>query len=278
MVVCSSCKNKTSSERCTNKALVNFTFCKTHMKSKNPRLWSVVNNIEPNVIKIQKVWKGYRVRNWIKLAGPGVMKPSIRNNTEDMFSMEERVHPLDYFGFEEEGKVYWFEIKTFLHYLMTVEELNNPYTRKELTIETRKRARSLYIRRRLHKLPVSCNNEEKSILEKTTANWRIISQILEENGFSDVNSLLFESLNNVQLYILTTMISNDVKAWAAEHTNIQSQRFKFFHWLTKLSTFVHSNDRISSSYSTAKVLLTILHDSVEPYSLCFIIVSALYRL
>jgi hypothetical protein len=248
------------------------------MKSKNPRLWTVVNNIEPNVIKIQKIWKGHRIRKWIKLAGPGVFKPEIRNNTEDMYTMDERVHPLEYFGFEEEGKTYWFDVRTFLHYLMTADELINPYTRKELTIETRKRARSLYILRKIHRLPVSCNNDEKSILEKTTANWRSISQILEENGFSDVNPLLFESLNNVQLYILTTMISNDVKAWSAEHTNIQSQRCKFFHWFTKLTKFVYSNDRISSSYSTAKVLLTILHDSVEPYSLCFIIVSALYRL
>jgi hypothetical protein len=250
-----------------------------HIKSKAPRIWSVVNNVEPRIIKIQKLWRGYKVRNWIKLAGPGAMKPSIRNNTEDMFSMEERVSPLEYFGFEEEGKVYWFEIRTFLQYMDTAKELTNPYTRKELSLETRKRARALFILRKIHKLPVYCNIQpEKSMGHVTSRMWKVVSQIIEENGFSDINPLLFESLNNAQFFILTTMIANDAKAWAAEHKSIQSQRWKYFNWLTKLSKFVYASDRVSSSYSCGKVLSTILCDSAEPYSMCFIIISAMYRL
>ena len=74
------------------------------------------------------------------------------------------------------------------------------------------------------------------------------------------------------------MISNDIKIWAAEHKSILSQRWKYFNWLKKLTRFVYENDKIASSYSTAKVLSTILCDSVEPYSICFVIVSAMYRL
>lgn len=279
MTICTSCKNKTSLERCTNNSIPNFKLCKRHIKSKTPRIWSVVNNVEPKVIKVQKIWRGYSVRNWIKLAGPGVMKPSIRNNTEDMFSMEEKVHPLEYFGFEEEGKVYWFDIRTFLQYMATAKELVNPYTRKPLTHETRKRARTLSIFRRIRKLPVYCNVQQvETIIEKTSTLWKTVSDIIEENGFADINPLIFESLNNVQFFILMTMISNDAKAWAAEHKSIQSQRWKYFNWLTKLAKFVYTSDRVSSSYSCGKVLSTILCDSVEPYSMCFIIISAMYRL
>ncbi len=274
-----SCKNKTSSDRCSNKALLNFTMCKIHIKSKSPRIWSIVNNIDPKIIKVQKLWRGYKVRNWIKLAGPGAMKPGIRNNTEDMFSMEQHVLPTEYFGFEEDGKVYWFDIRTFLQYMNTSSNLINPYTRKELTIGTRKRARELCIRRRINKLPIYCNvQSDKSFLQVTSDLWKTVSQVIEENGFHDVNPLLFESLNNVQLFVVMTMISNDIKIWAAEHKSILSQRWKYFNWLKKLTRFVYENDKTASSYSTAKVLSTILCDSVEPYSICFVIVSAMYRL
>lgn len=279
MTVCTSCKNKTSLERCTNKALANFTMCKMHVKSKNPRVWSTVNNIDPKVLMIQRIWRGHRIRRWIKLGGPGATEPKIRHNTEDMCTMEENVHPLEYFGFEEDTKVYWFDIRTFLQYMNTAKQLVNPYTRKELTLETRKRARTLYVLRRIHKLPVVCDVQpNRSIVDVTTNLWRVVSHIIEENGFSDINPLLFESLNNVQLFILTTMISNDIKAWAAEHKSIQSQRWKYFNWSSKLTKFVYENDRESISYSTAKVLSTILYDSVEPYSVCFIIISAMFRL
>jgi hypothetical protein len=36
--------------------------CGKHVKSKYPRLWNVVNNIDKNVILISKIWKGYFIR------------------------------------------------------------------------------------------------------------------------------------------------------------------------------------------------------------------------
>jgi hypothetical protein len=109
--------------------------------------------------------------------------------------------------------------------------------------------------------------------------WLQLVQIIEENGFFNVNPNVFLGLNKTQLYILLTMILNDIKTWAAEHKDKNSKRFLYAFWVQNImNKYENTQNMQQYSFYVSTILLTILYNSVEPYSLCFIIMSALYRL
>lgn len=281
MITCCSCKNKTSTDRCTNKVLRGLLFCGTHARVKNPKVWIDVNRLSDKVILIQKLWRGYCVRNWLNLSGPGVLKRSICHNEEELVTFEDKasVHPLDYFAFEEAGKVYWFDIRSLVQNSMTKLQPENPYTRKQLSFDTRQRMRRLSVRRiynglrNLHTdLPPMSADDMINIV------WLNVCQIIEENGFFDLTPNYFTALNRSQLYIFNQLIHRDLIAWAAEHTGNQSRRKRYIGWLYRLrGQYLAGTSHSLLSYMTAKCLLSILNDSREQYSVCFIIMSALHR-
>ena len=279
---CLSCKNKTSSERCRNKSLLGLKFCGVHSKIKNPRLWVDINDINSKTILISKIWRGYFVRKCLRLAGDGVLKRSLCNNEDELVSFESisKVHPLDYFGFEENGKVYGFHICSILGIVNRAIAPQNPYTREPLDIQTRKRLREIYGFRFRNKLPIYHEDSKLNGTENILTNrWLQLSQIIEENGFYNLNPNVFLGLNKSQLYIFLSMISDDMKTWAAEHVNKKSSRFIFIFWLKSILN-KHSTAQTVQEYSfyVSSILLTILYNSVEPYNICFIIMSSLYRL
>lgn len=281
LIKCLSCKNKRSIERCPNSALSGIKFCGVHSKIKNVRLWIDMNNIEPKVVLISKIWRGYSVRKCIKLAGPGILKRSQCNNADEIMSFEPiaKVSPSDYFGFEEKGKVYGFHICSILDILNRSKDPQNPYTREPLDMQTRKRLRELYGYRIRARLPTNHEDSKFVGVENILANrWLQLSQIIEENGFYNLNPNMFLGLNKSQLYILLNMISNDMKTWASEHDST-SRRFLYCFWIKNILN-KHSMSRSVEEYSfyVSTILLTILYNSVEPYNIAFIIMSALYRL
>ena len=227
---CASCRNKTSKDRCPNNALPGIKFCGVHSKLKTHRLWTDVNDIQRRVILISKIWKGYFIRKHLKLAGPGVLKRSVCHNQEELLSLEpiSGVNPFDYFGFQENDKVYGFSIRTVLDILNRNFIPVNPYTRQPLSIEARRRLRELYGYRFRNKLPIFYENNKLVGGDQILSNrWLQLVQIIEENGFFNVNPNVFLGLNKTQLYILLTMILNDIKTWAAEHKDKNSKRFLY---------------------------------------------------
>lgn len=278
---CLSCKNKTSVERCRNNSLIGIKFCGVHSKIKNPRLWVDVNNIESKVILISKIWKGYCVRKCLRLAGRSVLNRSLCNNTDEIMSFESiaKVHPLDYFGFEESGKTYGFHICSILDFINRSDYPKNPYTREPLDIATRKRLREVYGYRIRNKLATFHEDSKLTGAENILTNrWLQLTQIIEENGFYNLNSNIFLGLNKSQLYVFLNMISDDMKTWAAEHDS-KSKRFLYCFWIKNIMNKYSSSRSVQEySFYVSTILLTILYNSVEPYNICFIIMSALYRL
>jgi hypothetical protein len=279
---CLSCKNKTSNDQCRNNSLVGIVFCGIHSKIKNPRLWVNINNVELKVLLISKMWKGYSVRKCLRLAGSGVLKRSICNNTDEIMSFEPiaKVSPSDYFGFEEKNKTYGFHICSILDIVNRSTIPQNPYTREPLDMQTRMRLRELYGYRIRNSLPTYHEDSKLVGCENILANrWLQLSQIIEENGFYNLNSNVFLGLNKSQLYIFLNMIFNDMKTWAAEHKNKSSKRFLYSYWIRNILN-KHSSSRSLQEYSfyVSTILLTILYNSTEPYNISFIIMSSLYRL
>lgn len=282
MVLCGSCKNKTSNERCSNNALPGLSLCGKHARVKSPRLWTAINGIDSKVTTISKIWKGYFIRKQLQLAGPGVLNRSVCNNSEELVSLEPitTIHIFDYFGFEENGKIYGFDIRTILDGLHRNLIPTNPYTRQPLSIPVRRRLREIYNYRRRNDIETTYkNNIIKNIDDILLNRWTQICQVAEEHGFFNIHPNFFLSLNKTQLYVLLAMINNDLKTWAAEHEPIHSKRFLYVFWTTtSLKKFSSQTSVTEYSFFVSSVLLSILYNSVEPYTICFIIMSALYRL
>jgi hypothetical protein len=257
-------------------------FCGKHAKTKNKRLWADVNNGNQKATVIQKIWRGYFLRHRLKLAGEGILNRKDCHNTEELVTLDDKtkVYPLDYFSFREADKLYWFDVRSMYHILKRSSKPENPYTRQALTIETRRRLRDVCrIRKKLglenyHDPPLTDHFSEL-VNEK----WLTICQIIEENGFFDMNHLMFSSLSRSQLYVLLNLIQLDMVSFATEHS-IRSKRYQYLQWLrSSLSNFEKNRtNRLQCSWSASKVLLSILYDCHENYPVCFIIVSAICRL
>lgn len=277
MNTCFSCKNKTSTDRCTVPCIPGLAFCGRHVRSKRPRLWTVINRVDEKALLIQRMWKGYMVRHRLKLAGPGVLKRSLCHNEEELVLLEDAksVHPFDYFSFEEGGKVWWFDVRSIIGCLNSSLVPSNPYTRQPLSMDVRTRLRTVYKYRLRNKLRTTHPGPVKPIPELLEFQWLRLSQILAENGFEDARPALFNRLNKTQLYILLSYISRDMRELASEHPKT-SMRHRYARSLKREYDLFYefTNPRLQFSI----VMVNILHHSVDPYPVCFIIMSALFRL
>jgi hypothetical protein len=156
----------------------------------------------------------------------------------------------------------------------------NPYTRQPLSIDDRKRLREIYSYRVRHKLPTSYEHNTLRTTDIILTNrWTQLCQIVEENGFFNINPNIFLGLNKSQLYAFLAMIHNDLKTWAAEHKPPHSKRFLYVFWSNNVMKKYSTAQTVAEySFFVSSILLSILYDSVEPYTICFILMSALYRL
>lgn len=266
---CSSCKNSSSTDQCPNPALPSLQFCGKHVKIKSPRIWAEVNNVVPKVIQIQKIWKGYFLRKQLQYAGVGVLKRSVCQNDDELISLESKDHynPLDYFSFEENGKIWWFSISTLARIVFETMKPVNPYTRQPISVETRRRLRDVC---RMKRIQIHSSG--------TTVVWTQVCQILEENGFESVNPILFQSLSRPHFMTFLILLRNDIEALQSESPkNLFYKRILeiFRHVLKKYTPFSGQTD---ASMKTSVLLYNCLRKIPNPYPLCFAIMSAYTRL
>lgn len=267
-MLCSSCKNKSSIDQCTSTALKGFLFCGKHLKMRNKKLWSVVCPNRKYAILIQKIWRGYFFRKWLKLCGSGVLNRSVCHNEEELVTLESKnaITPTDYFSITESEKVYWFNVISINQW--TRNNMTNPYTRQPFAIDDRIRLRELCRIRRKFNFQ-TLNNSDNSIAGK----WVEICHIIEENGFFDMDSLFFQDLSKTGLFHLTSIILKDLIAY----TSGNPRRQKYVDIIkSKLQKAKSVNNSFSESLANA--LLLILYDCPNNYDICFIIVSARCRL
>lgn len=266
-MLCISCQNASSSDRCRTVAINGLQFCGKHVKVKNPRVWTEVNNVNPKVILIQKVWRGFHIRNCISDCGPGVLKRSVCHNDEEMVTMEskDRQYPLDYFSFEEGGKVFWFDVDSIRKCVFDKMASVNPYTRQPITLETRRRLRKV------------CFRKKWGRITDPSKVWIQVCQILEENGFEEMNPMIFESLNKTQFSIFLSLLRSDLEAIAAESPTHKARLFTLAavkHIIKRYTPFI---DQLDASRKVGMFLYNILY-LPNPYPSCFAIMSSRTRL
>lgn len=276
---CEACRRKGSKDRCPNKSLVGLRFCGKHVKSKKVSIWSEVNDLKTPAIKITKIWRGYSIRKRLDLAGPGVLNRKICHNDEELVSMEEKtqLHPLEYFSFKENDKIWWFDIRSILSCFRTNLIPSNPYTRKPLDLETRHRLRELYKFRLRHKLPTYHEaSQKKTVNDLIEYQWMRVCQNLHENGFEgDITPRTICSLSKTQLFLAMTYFLRDATELIYERPKCLTRR-KYLRRIERDYYFFFQAPSAHLLFST--LLLSIFNDTVEPYPYAFIFMSSLFRL
>jgi hypothetical protein len=282
MTKCSACKNKSSNLRCENNCLTGLLFCGIHSKTKSPRLWSTVNNIDKKIVLVQKVWRGYHIRYLLKLAGPGVLNRKICNNSEELFTFDEAktVNPFDYFSFEENSKVYWFDIRSLIQCLDTSDELTNPYTRQSISSDVKKRLSKLFSYRLRRKLPTFHTEPPlKPVSEILINRFRHISHILQANDFFEIKVDNFLSIGPINIRFYLISLIHGFKLWSVEHCmKPDSQRHRYLLYVESIYKKFNNCSYNHYLYIISSVLLSILNDCSDPFQPCFIIMSGLYSL
>jgi len=219
------------------------------------------------------------VRTHLKRAGPGVLKRSLCHNDEELVSMDSKNQhdPFEFFSFHEGEKIWWFDICSILSCLDGALHPVNPYTRQLLSVDTRRRLRTV-LSSRLHRhMKTSHVPKNLSFDGLVELNWTRVSQVLHENGFEDVEPRMFSRLTKSNLLVLLGYLVVDMGILASEHPK-SSKRHLYHAILKREHGVANITTGRTSQIQVSSLISGMMHDMVDPYPFCFLVMSALYRL
>jgi hypothetical protein len=255
-----------------------MTLCGRHarVKPENLVLWSTVHQPKTaSVIKIQSVVRGWLLRQRLKMSGPGVLNRKAVSNTEDLETFDDvnRVNPFDYFGFEENGKLWWFRFHTLWKWSVRSVAPTNPYTKVPLSSETRKRLRALWAYNHRHRIETP--DETVGVEDRIIQRWNVICQLFHDNGFGEFQPRMFMRMSKSDYVLFFRMIHDDLAIAFPEKSRVRHICSRYCLQIMSSSHSVSSMLYLLRATWILHLLTTIPKD---PYILCFTMMSALYRL
>ena len=275
MTTCASIKKKGSLEQCLAKPLVGHTLCGRHARAKYITLWADIHkNKTSKIEKLQALIRGWLIRRRLHYSGPGVLSRKNLANDEDLETCEEfsKEYPLDYFAFEENGKIWWFHFPTLWKWCLRSSQPTNPYTKVLLTQDTRKRIRSVWSYRFRNKLPLP--EEPSAFPDRITGRWNIICQLFSDYGFGNIDPRMFVGMSKSQYHVVFRFLRDDM-----EIVYPSSNVTKLFV-IKQCNRMIHNINLVQSNIyvlNSAYVIMVMLLYPKDPYILAFSVLSALYR-
>ena len=272
---CAAVKRVGSTEPCIATALRGHTLCGRHARMRSPVLWVDANRSRtPPIVKIQACARGWLVRKRLWYAGPGVLFRRDLANDEDIITCTEKdkVHPLDFFSFVENDKVWWFEFSSLWTWCSRNEEPTNPYTKVRLSADTRKRLRTVwgYKRRHREELPPESQSYEERLRHRVN----ILCQHFADYGFDGVYPETLMRFTKDDYITLFVLLQRDI-----ETVIPQSNPFRVI-----LSYLCANRVRVATGtpptnyvLQCISLLLHIVTLYKDPYVITFSILSAYYR-
>ena len=274
MVQCASVKKRGSKDPCTSTALIGHTLCGRHARMKDPELWVAVHPTPP-ITKVQALFRGWLVRNRLSHAGFGVVSRKGLANDEDIitFNEKERVHPMDYISFEENGKHWWFEFGSLWTWCMRNYTPVNPYTKVPLKAETRKRLRAIwgYKKRNLEPVPL----ESEVFIDRVRHRLNILTQHFADYGFVEVYPEHFIDFTRNDYKTMFILLHRDIETVIPASDPFR-QRIAMLCGNRAFAPNVFQKDTIFilNCLNTLLHIITLYRD---PYTITFSILSVLYR-
>ena len=274
MVQCASVKKRGSKDPCTSTALIGHTLCGRHARMKDPELW-VAFHPTPPITKVQALFRGWLVRKRLSHAGFGVLSRKGLANDEDIisFTEKERVHPMDYISFEENGKHWWFEFGSLWTWCMRNYTPVNPYTKVPLKAETRKRLRAIwgYKKRNLEPVPL----ESEIFIDRVRHRLNILTQHFADYGFVEVYPEHFIDFTRNDYKTMFILLNRDIETVIPASDPFR-QRIAMLcgNRAFTPNTFQKDTLFILNCLNTLLHIITLYRD---PYTITFSILSVLYR-
>jgi hypothetical protein len=268
MVRCAAVKKKGSVNQCAANAVFGHSFCGTHARAKSAQIWKDVQLVDLRVVKCQAIARGWILRQHLRLAGPGVLNRKDLANDDDLLTCEEatKQHPLSYFAFNENGKVWWFDFATIWVWSLKSFEPVNPYTRTPLTPETRKRLKEMWHYRIRNGYPIPQDPAE--VDERMRIRWNFLCQTFIDNGFVDVTPSQFLRLSK----------SSHVAMWRFMLEDVENTKGPYKAWCNyMLSPELLRANSPSYIVNSLRVLMRYVGRCKDPYVIIFSVMSAIYR-
>lgn len=97
--------------------------------------------------KIQKVFRGWIIRNLIKLKGPGLKNPGICVNDKDFVTMEplNEISVSNFYSYKDSKDfIYGFDIASLIHIIKSNNKLQNPYNREKINQQMTDQIKKVY--------------------------------------------------------------------------------------------------------------------------------------
>jgi hypothetical protein len=240
-----------------------------------PTLWVDIRNQHATGLpRIQACVRGWILRNRLKLAGPGVLSRKNLVNDEELVSgnEKERQHPLDYFAFEENSKVWWFSFSSIWKLSAQNFEPSNPYTKEPLSKETRNRIRAIWAYNNRNGIS---HIEESNIFEdRLRTRLNNICQTFVDHGFTDVRPNAFIGFRRADYSTAFVLLSRDIETVYSAHAPFREKALRLCHKMTHECRHLENHVYVLHSLYILKWLLSLHKD---PYVMSFSILSALYR-
>jgi hypothetical protein len=264
MVRCAATKRKGSTTQCTSNALKGLTMCGIHARAKTVTLWKEAARQDEGVVICQSLARRWLVLHQLRLAGPGVLSRKSVTNDEELVSCVEasKQYPLDYFAFEENGKVWWFDFSSIWSWSVKSVQPTNPYTRAPLTREVLTRLRECWALRSNRRLAIPAEPVpgDQRILHR----WTIMCQVFHCNGFTDVSLDQLIRLGKISHSVVWRFLHDDCPL------ALNSSKYM-------LSPQLLGSNSPTYIVNSLRMLLLLVSAQKEPYSTVFAVMSAIYR-
>jgi len=272
---CTAVRRKGSNEPCPVSALRGHTLCGRHARMRNPVLWVDANRsrISP-IVKIQACVRGWLIRKRLSYAGFGVLRRKDLANDEDIISYadKDRVHPMDYFSFEENGKFWWFEFSSLWTWCMRNEEPINPYTKIPLNSETRKRLRTIWGYKRRHREETP--PESQVYEERLRHRLNILTQHFADYGFVGIHTDFFMRFSKADYITMFVLLQRDIETVIPPSDPFRIRMSRLCGNRTYVAHALQNNQFNLQCLSLLLYIITLYRD---PYVITFSILSAAYR-
>lgn len=273
MARCASIQRRGSLSQCEFAALRGHTLCGRHARCREPILWASVH-ASRKVDRVQALARGWLVRRRLRLAGPGVLRRSGLANDEDVFTCEskDRQHPLDYFAFEEGGKLWWFAFAPFWRWCARTPVPVNPYTKVPLTLETRQRLWDCWgIRLRCR---LGTPEEPTDYSDRLRQRWNILSQLFFGFGFEGVHPENFLDLTKADFLSMFILLRPDLEVVLPARDPFRQRALFLCKRNVQTAATLSTSQYILQSVYALLILMSLQKSS---YPMAFSILSALLR-
>jgi len=251
------------------------TLCKNYklkVSGNKERLKSRIYNYlkdSKNAIQIQKIIKGYFVRQYIKLHGPGLLNKKKCVNETDFYSLDELIEIPHYqfYSFKDNDEfIYGFDICSLYNYIKTQgENIVNPYNRKEFPASMITDIKKLITYCKIFKFPLELELED--LTETLSPNEKLNATIV--TLFSSIDDLGFYTdpswFINLERHHLIIFLREIVDIWNYRAQLTMEVKLSIYPFNNgNLFYGFHLNDlHLHSTYNIKKIAVEIINKFVN---------------